>query len=234
MAQTALSDALQSNDLNRLIQLVKDDPGWDTVWSIIDALKCLSFADPSKIDGYTTTLTALQKSPEVPKILFKRDGTDTVDAFRVVFHPPVYDLITAIFGDRKVRAITPTNDYLVASILSGCAIRNELCVSSAQIGEVTQGLQFPETEYKIQNKRKHYEVNAVGACIQVLAAGQAILKTGMINESKFMERILTIGQAVKSPVGKIIVEAAQKQVEGKFKKPLSSKEIVSLLQSNEA
>ncbi|KIM40307.1 hypothetical protein M413DRAFT_446485 [Hebeloma cylindrosporum] len=234
MAQTALSNALQSNDLNRLIQLVKDHPSWDTVYDISVALKCLSFEDPSKIDDYTTTLTALQKSPEVPKIRYDWNGSDAIDAFYPLFNRQIYNVITAVWGDRKVRAITPTNDYLVASILSGCAIRSGLCVSSAQIGEVTQGLQFPESEYQMHYKRKHYEVNAVGACIQVLAAGQAILKTDMLYESEFTERILTIGQAVKSPVGKIIVEAAQKQAEGKFNKPLSSKEIVSLLQSNEA
>jgi len=209
MAQTVLSDALQSNDLNRLIQLVKDDPSWDTVYNISDALKCLSFEDPSKIDDYTTTLAALQKSPEAPKILFNRNGKDEVDAFWDVFNPQIHNVITAVWGDRKVTAITPTNDYLVASILSGCAIRVGLCVSSAQIGEVTQGLQFPESEYQVHYKRKHYEVNAVGACIQVLAAGQAILKTGMLDESEFTERILTIGQAVKSPVGKIIVEVSK-------------------------
>ena len=209
MAHNPLSDALQSNDLIRLIQLVKDAPKWDTVYNISVALQRLSFEDPSKIDDYTTTLAALQKSPEVPKIVSNRNGKDEVDAFLDVFQRQIYNVITAVWGDRKVTAITPTNDYLVASILSGCAIRVGLCVSSAQIGEVTQGLQFPESEYRDHYKPKQYEVNAVGACIQVLAAGQAILKTDMLHESEFTERILKIGQAVKSPVGKIIVEVSK-------------------------
>lgn len=209
MAQTVLSDALQSNDLNRLIQFVNDDPNWDTVYTISDAFKRLSFEDPSKIDDYATTLASLQKSSEVPKIRYNRNGQDEVDAFRDVFSSQIYDVITAVWGDRKTTAITPTNDYLIASILSGCAIRVGLCVSSAQIGEVTQGLQFPESEYQAHYKRKHYEVNAVGACIQVLAAGKAVLETGMVDESELMERILTIAQAVPSPVGKVIVDVSK-------------------------
>lgn len=209
MDQIPLSDALQSNGLNRLIQLIKDDASWDTVYNVSVALQRLSFEDPSEIDDYTTTLAALQKSPEVPKIVSNRNGKDEVDAFWDVFQPQIYNVITAVWGDRKVTAITLTNDYLVASILFGCAIRVGLCVSSAQIGEVTQGLQFPESEYQDYYKPKQYEVNAVGACIQVLAAGQAILKTDMLHESEFTERIIKIGQTVKSPVGRIIVEVSK-------------------------
>jgi hypothetical protein len=209
MATNPLSDALQSNDLNSLIQLVKNDPSWDTVYNISVALQHLSFEDPSKIDGYTTTLAALQKSPDVPKIVSKRNGEEEVDAFWDVFQSQIYNVITGVFGDRKVTAITPTNEYLIASILSGSAIRTGLCVSSAQIGEVTQGLQFPESEYQDHYKPKQYEVNAVGACIQVLAAGQAILETDQLHESEFRERIQAIGQAVKSPVGHIIVQVSK-------------------------
>jgi hypothetical protein len=108
-----------------------------------------------------------------------------------------------------VSAINPTNDYLIASMLSGSAIHNELCVSSVQVGEVTQGLQFPESKYKDHYKPKQYEVNAVGACIQVLAAGQAILKTNKLHESELKERILAIGEVVKSPVGNVIVQVSK-------------------------
>lgn len=52
-------------------------------------------------------------------------------------------------------------------------------------------------------------MNAVGACIQVLAAGQAILKTNMLRKSEFTERILKIGQVVNSPVGRIIVKVSK-------------------------
>lgn len=153
------------------------------------------------------TLAALQKSPEVPKIFSKRNGKDKVDVFWDVFQSQIYNVITAVWGDRKVTAVTPTNDSLIASILPGNAIRVELCVSSAQIGEVTQELQFPESEDHY--KSKQYEVNTVGACIQVLAAGKANLKMDMLYESELMERILKIGQAVKSPVERIIVEVSK-------------------------
>lgn len=208
MAPNPFSDALQSNDLNTLIQLLKDNPSWDTVYNISVALHHLSFEDPSKIDGYTTTLAALQKSRDVPNIDFKRNGKEELNAFWDVFQAQMYNVITGVFGDRKVTAINPTNDYLIASMLSGSAIHNELCVSSAQIGEVTQGLQFPESEYKDHYKPKQYEVNAVGACIQVLAAGQAILKTNKLHESELKERILAIGEVVKSPVGNVIVQVS--------------------------
>jgi hypothetical protein len=203
----ALSDALKSNDLNTLIQLFKDNPTWDTVHNTSIALHHLSFEDPSKIDGYTTTLAALQKSPHAPDIISERDGKEELHAFEDVFQRQMYNIITALFGDVKVISITPTNNYLIASILSGSAIRNGLCVSSAQIGEVTQGLQFTESEYKDHAKPKQYEVYAVGACIQVLAAGQAILKTNMLLESEFKERIMAIGRVAKSHVGKVIIQA---------------------------
>ena len=174
------------------------------VYNISVALERLSFEDPSKIDGYTTTLAALQKSPDAPAIVSKRNGTEEVNAFCVVFQPQRYNVFTALLG-LTAGKVTNINNYLIASILSGSAIHNGLSPSSAQIGEGTQGLQFPESKYKDQ---KPYEVNAVGACIQVLAAGQAILKTDTLYESEFKERILAIGEVIKSPIGMVIVRVS--------------------------
>jgi hypothetical protein len=241
MSATTFSAALVSGNLEDIISIVNANPVYDTVYQLSEAFIELSQKNPEKTEVFAYVLLAARNSGNVSKIN-ARDPVDSAPeylAFDGLLNRCLFNILSYILQEPETTAIQPSNNYIIACVISGTVIRTGLSSSSVQIGEITRGLHFAETEYKLYLVPEKYEINAVGACMHLVAAGKEVYKGGLIEETELKERLGEIGSCIKDPAGTRILEVslsgdiisrniltsrdqvAQLQVQNGFSEPLS-------------
>ena len=201
-----ISAALASCNAEELLSIINANPTLDTVTRLTDAFIELSRENPEKTEVYASGLVAAQNSRKVSKINVGDPGVPRDEDFKSVLYRYIYNALTAILYEDSTPSIQPSNSYIVASVISGTAIRTGLCFSSAQIGEITRGLHFSGSDYKSYWGPGRYEINAVGACVHLVAAGKEVYKGNLIEKAELKKRLRDIGSCIKNPVGKRILE----------------------------
>lgn len=207
MSPTAYT-ILASANTNDLVSLINTNPKLETIIQLTDAFQKLSQEHPDKTDVYASALVAARDSGRLSKIDVGEPGEPQEDDFAAVLNRYIYNLLTALLYETLEATINPKNSYLVASLISGAALRTQLCFSSAQIGEITRGLHFSHSSYKSYWGPEKYEVNAVGACIHLLAGGKAIYNGGLVDEVELKQRLGEIGSSISHTIGIKVLEVS--------------------------
>jgi len=201
-----ISDALASGNSEEIISTINANPTLDTVIQLSEAFIELSREQLAKTDVYASALVAAKESGKVSMIDVGDPGAPRYEEFDRVLNRYIYNALTSILYETSTTSIQPDNNYIVASIISGTAIRTGLCFSSAQIGEIALGLHFSGSDYKLQWSPERYEINAVGACVHLVATGKEVYKGCLIEEAELKKRLGKIGKFIEHPAGKRMLE----------------------------
>ncbi len=231
-----ISAALASCNSEELLSIINASPTLDTISQLTDAFIELSRQNPEKTDDYASALTSAKNSWKVSETNIGDSSAAQDKSFEGVLIRYFYNALTAMLHESSTTFIQPGNSYIVASIVSGTAIRRGLCFSSAQIGHITRGLHFSGSDYKSHWGKERYEINAVGACVHLIAAGKEVYNGSLIEEAELNKRLRKIKSCIKDPAGMRILKVssqrdhpnmcsscqpAQSQVENSFGQPLS-------------
>jgi len=150
-----------SSPVPELLALIEAHPTHATVRDLliyyIDAVE----DDPSRANELTSALTALRDFPEAP-ILHGFSLAELFSRILADLHSQGLDF------NNESKTFSPTNPYLIASLLSGLSLKYQLTSCADQYGSITDGL------YADGNSSST-EVLVIGACIQLLTYGSGIL-----------------------------------------------------------
>ena len=203
-----ISAALASCDSEELLSIINASPTLDTISQLTDAFILLSQQNPEKTDNYASALVSAQNSWKVSRTNVGDPSAPEDETFEGLLIRYFYNALTAILHESSTPFIQPRNSYIVASVISGTAIRRGLCFSSAQIGHITRGLHFCGSDYKSHWGPERYEINAVGACMHLVAAGKEVYRGGLIGEAELNKRLRNIESCIKDPAGKRILKVS--------------------------
>jgi len=201
-----ISDALASGNSEEIISMINANFTLDTVIQLSETFIKLPREHLVKTDVYASALVAAKGSGKVSMINVGDPGTPRYEEFDRVLNRYIYNALTSRLYETSTASIQSDNNYIVASIISGTAIRTGLCFSSAQIGEIAFGLHFSGSDYKLQWGSERYEINAVGACVHLVATGKEVYKGGLIEEAELKKRLGKIGKCIEHPAGKRMLE----------------------------
>ncbi len=205
-----ISAALASCNSEELLSIINASPTLDTISQLTDAFIELSRQNPEKTDDYASALTSAKNSWKVPKT--NGDPSAPQDeSFEGLLIRYFYNALTAMLHESSTTYIQPSNSYIVASVVSGTAIRRGLCFSSAQIGHIFRGLHFSGSDYKSHWGPERYEINAVGACVHLIAAGKEVYNGSLIEEAELKKRLRKIKSCIKDPAGLRILEVSSQR-----------------------
>ena len=119
-------------------------------------------------------------------------------------------MLKSAFGGRHDLTVHPKNSFLVVAMISGACVRTGLCDSSVQVGKISCGLHFNDSEYESYLTPKDYEINILHACLQLLVGGLATYTKGEISdyEAQWLPALTSMSRNgyVKDPNGKKLVE----------------------------
>ncbi|KAJ3507588.1 hypothetical protein NMY22_g16889 [Coprinellus aureogranulatus] len=225
--------AFQASDLNALVELVRKTPTGTQVAEILDAYEALATADPGSADKYNILLRDLQAYPDMPTILLdeeEQDGPNHAETFTRYFKRTLFETIKDLLAESTHTScqVTPTNQYLVACLISGSALGTEACFSSTQVGHILDGLQIEGVEYANRVRPEDYEVEAVGGLIQVLAGAKKALEVGWMGEGELKRALDRIGGVIHSDSGKKVLEVTQALALDGFQESLGVKGIFGI------
>lgn len=132
-------------------------------------------------DTYAATLRTMLDAPDIP-VIESKDHTDNTKELTVagLLSRHLHGVLSAILHEKVDLTIQPHNNYIVASVISGTAIRYRLCESSMQDGKVMRGLHFAGSDFESYWGPETYEINALGACVHLLVGGNRMYTSGQI------------------------------------------------------
>ena len=207
LAMSMISAALASRNSEELFSIINAIPTLDTISQLTDAFIELSRQNPAKTDDYASTLTSATNSWKVSKTNID-PGAPQDESFEGLLIRYFYNALTAMLHESSTPFIQPSNSYIIASFVSGTAIRRGLCFSSAQIGHITRGLHFSGSEYTTRWGPERYEINAVGACVHLIAAGKEVYNGGLIEEAELNKRLRKIESCIRDPAAMRILKVS--------------------------
>lgn len=106
-------------------------------------------------------------------------------------------------------SVTPSNDYLIASLLSAASRKHRLGESPAQVGSVLRGLYYSSDGADPAT----FEVLVLGACLQLLASGSYLygpkgIHFGKVDVLSALEAVKK-ESVVKDPNGQELLEVCK-------------------------
>jgi hypothetical protein len=214
MSANTISATLVSGNAEEIISIINANPVYDTVNQLSEAFIKLSQENPEKTDVFASVLLAARNSGKVSKIKAGDpvSGAPEYEDFDGLLNRCLFNILTSILHEPSTTAIQPSNNYIIACIISGTVIRTGLSFSSAQIEKITCGLHFPKSKYKSYLVPEKYEINAVGACVHLVAAGKEVYKGDLIEEKVLKKRLGAIGSCIKDPAGTRILEVSLSEI----------------------
>jgi len=231
---SALIAALRSSDAPTLLELIKAEPTWDTVNQIAYGFYDVAQSQPGDVENIASAILSVQTAPDLPDIdTTDPSGNPTKAPFVNKLAECLLDMLKHAFSGPHDPTIHPTNTFLVAALISGACVRTGLCDSAVQAGEISRGLHFKDSEYKLYFARKDYEINILHACLQLLVGGSAMYTKGEISDYKaeFLPTLSSLSRKgfVSHPNGKKLLEVTIEQAKAGFSDNLSAKEVWSIL-----
>ncbi|KAH6899370.1 hypothetical protein BKA70DRAFT_1437516 [Coprinopsis sp. MPI-PUGE-AT-0042] len=206
--------AIKDGNLDKLGQVMSgalEDEWYD----VGDAIAVAAELDPAN----TTDHLRLFKSPKLPEWELYRELRDSIQKLWYInYEQP----------DPETTMISPQNHYLIGCLLSGCARQEELCYGPDLAGEIAPGLQHPAA-FGSWTDPRFYELNAIGSCITILAAGakvfgDKIFKDYIYSRQQFTDAIGCLN-TIQNPIGLRFFEVVKEFEKNGWEPALSSQEI---------
>lgn len=178
-------DSLRKSDDEALIELVKEAPTWETVNSIVAAYPTVARAYPTLTLKIAETLCEARKSAEDLSgdliALSDPDYPDDHLDLEYELQICVYDMLMSALHVPTDNTppgytdVTPTNDFIIAGMISGACHRIALCKSPEQRRPICEGFQFPG--YIADRNEQWNELYAIHACMALLVGGRRMYST---------------------------------------------------------
>ncbi len=156
-------DALRKCDDEALIELVKESPTWETVNNIVAAYPTVARVYPTQTLKIAETLREAKKlaenlsddliglsDPDYPDDRLDLDYELQICVYEMLMnalHIPTEDTPPGY------TQITPTNEFIIAGMISGACHRMTLCKSPEQRLPICEGLQFAGYIIKDRNEK---------------------------------------------------------------------------------
>ena len=196
---------------SNLLSIINASPTLDTISQLTDAFIELSRQNPEKTDDYASALTSAKNSWKVPETNVGDSSAPQDKSFEGILLRYFYNALTAMLHESSTTYIQPSNSYIVASFVSGTAIRiskrylflfstNRTYFSGFTLLWV--GHWGPERS----------EINAVGECVHLIAAGKEVYNGSLIEEAELKKRLRKIESCIKDPAGLRILEVSLKEI----------------------
>ena len=122
------------------------------------------------------------------------------------------DLLSGNLANDIDTSVTPSNEYLIASLLSAASRKHCLGESTAQVGSVLRGLYYSDRKHGDADPAT-FQVLVLGACLQLLASGSYLygpkgIHFGKIDVLSALEAAKKEG-VVKHPNGQGLLEVCK-------------------------
>jgi hypothetical protein len=203
----AIRDALNLLDpTQQLLEIIRDHPESLTIRDIVIIYFELIEQSPSQFNKLTCTLVNLKNSSEITVTTWDRFEKFVPISIALALDLELHELLGSELAGLNVGPIIPSNEHLIASLLSAVAVKHSLCLSSAFSGAVHRGLYYDSAPYR-------YDVAAhqglvLGACLQLSMNGSYFCGPNGFDAGQVLsalERIKNVG-VVKHPDGQRLLE----------------------------
>ena len=161
-AERAFRDAFNHPDpVPKLLELVTAHPDYPAILDLVVVYMELVGESPTQFDKFAGALVKLQHSKGIT--VAGCDAFGNPEQFEIAH--ALYDHLLGIHSGSLVVAtdpsVTPTNQYLIDSLLSAISIKYRLC--NAHSPAVANGLDHKPKRYR--------QVYVLGTCLQLLMSG---------------------------------------------------------------
>lgn len=206
-ALDAIRDAFNLPDPTpQLLELIRAHPELPTIGDIVVIYLELVQQSPSQIDKLTGTLVNLKSSTEFTIAANDRLGKSVPIVTALALNLELNELLSSELAHVKDASVTPSNEHLIASLLSAVAIKYSLCNSTAFSSAVDRGLCHQHDTYRFDVATR--EVLVLGACLQLSMSGSYFCDQKGFDARHALgalERIKEVG-VVKHPDGQRLLE----------------------------
>jgi len=193
----AIRDALnQADPTQQLLEIIRAHPELPTIGDIVVIYFELVEQSPSQVNKLTATLVNLKNSTEIAIATYDRLGKPEQIPIALALDLELHELLSSelVFN---AGPITPSNELLIASLLSAVATKHSLCHSNALSSAVRRGLYYDRYDVAA------HQVLVLGACLQLSMNGSYFCGPNGFDTCQVLcalERIKTAG-VVKHPDG---------------------------------
>jgi hypothetical protein len=193
-----------SNPTPKLLQLIRAHPNVRTITILVIIYIELVEMDPTQLDKLTGALVDLKNSNETVAG-YDRVGNpiqiQIADSLRVELH----DLLRSELAGPEDGAVTPCNEYLIASLLSAMATKFGLSDSPAFPYAVVCGLDY-QSESDVETR----EVLVLGTCLQLSISGSYLCGPNGIDSDFVLSGLRAIRNAhiMNHPRGRRLLEVS--------------------------
>ena len=184
-----IRDALnQADPTQQLVEVIRAHPERPTIGDIVIIYFELVEQSPSQVNKLTATLVNLKTSTEIAIATYDRLGKFVQISIALALDLELHELLTSELAF-NAGPITPSNELLIASLLSAVTTKHSLCHSSNLSTAVRRGLYYD----RYASVASH-QVLVLGACLQLSMNGSYFCGPNAL------ERIRSVG-VVKHPGG---------------------------------
>jgi hypothetical protein len=207
-AENAFRGAFNQPDPTpKLLELIRANPELQTITDLVLVYMELVAESPTQIYKFAESLASVRQST-ITVAGYDRLGNPAQQNIGHVFNDVFVGFHSTDLNDVKDKSVTPSNEFLIASLISAISMKYRFCDSPAQVGGLTRGLQYDDESYGDDVSSR--EILVLGACLQLLVAGSYLYgptgtDVGRVDVLGALERIKT-ADIVKGPNGQILLE----------------------------
>ena len=167
-AENAFRDAFNLSDPTpKLLELIHTHPDVPTITDLVVIYMELVEQDPPQIHKLTAALVNLKNSKEITVAGCDRLGNPIQIQIADSLRMELYELLGSSLAGTEDTAVTPCNEYLIASLLSATVMKFGLCDSPAFPAAVERDLDYQNTSGVVNTD----EVSVLGTCLQLCISG---------------------------------------------------------------
>ncbi|KIM37504.1 hypothetical protein M413DRAFT_448554 [Hebeloma cylindrosporum] len=236
-AEEAFCDAFQNPDPTpKLLELISAHPRGQTITDLVSFYHEFVTKSPTQVNRLAGVMVEIKSSKGFTVVASDNVGNLAQQEIAPVLATELADYLGGFLAEAKDTFVTPSNEYLIASLLSATSMIYGLCDSPAQAGAVAHGLQLKDRRHRDAPESK--EVLVLGMCLQLLVAGSYLYgptgtDTGKIDVLTALQDIKEEG-IVKDANGQILLEATVRQAKDGFKADVKDKDAWNILFPQEA
>lgn len=190
-----------------MLEISRDHPKSLTIRDIVIIYFDLSAQSPSQINKLTCTLVNLKNSSEITVLYWDRYEKFVPISIALALDLELHELLGSELAGLNVRPIIPSNEHLIASLLSAVAVKHSLSLSFAFSDAVHRGLYYYDSALYCYDVAAHQGL-VLGACLQLSMNGSYFCGPNGFDAGQVLsalERIKNVG-VVKHPDGQRLLE----------------------------
>lgn len=207
MAPTFRDAFNQPDPTPHLLKLIEANPQLPTITLLVYVYMDLVAESPTQIYKYADALASVRKS-KITVAGGDRLGNPAQENIRHAFNDVFVGFHSFDLDNVKDKSVTPSNEFLVASLISAVSMMYTFCDSPAQVGALLRGLHYDDENYGDDVSSR--EILVLGACLQLLVAGSYLYgpkgtDVGRVDVLGALERIKA-ADIVKDPNGQQLLQ----------------------------